>query len=235
MNRTYALAITLLSALWTAPASAALTPFTAEYEVNRGSLHIANTTFSLRATDSGGYVYQSVTRPVGLIALFRDDVITESSSFIVQGDGLRPVRFAYRHDGSDKNRGQTLEFDWSSGIAHSDYRGDRSVIKLAPGMLDRFLVQLALMRDLAVDELPAEYRAIDRGLVKTYKLLQTGAASVKTPAGTFETVVVQREDDGKALLFWCAPELGYLPVKMEQREPDKSTITMKLKRRPDTS
>lgn len=217
--------------LTTLPAMAhqSLDAYQADYELSHGSIHAADSRFVLQPADQGGYIYESVTHPVGFLALFRDDTIIERSYFSLVDGALRPLTFRYTYRGSDKNRNQSLDFDWLKKVVRSDYRGDKATLSLTPGMLDPLLVQLAVTLDLQHSHLADSYRVIDRGVVKTYRLEQTGHATVEVPAGTYNTVVVQRLDDDKTVLFWCAPELDYLPVKIEMREPDKSTISMMLK------
>lgn len=205
-----------------------LQPYTAVYTAEHGSLHAANTVFTLRRTGAGEYVFSSRAETAGIVSWFRDDVITERSRFMIHEGAIRPLEFEYRHAGGKRNRNQNLRFDWQAGVVHSDYRGEQAKLALKPGMLDHLLLQLALRRDLVRDRLPERYVVVDRNLVKRYKVELTGQARIDTGAGSFDTVIVQREDDGKTVLFWCAPELGYLPVRMEQREPDKSTITLEL-------
>lgn len=205
-----------------------LAPFTATYEVSHGSIHAADTVFRLERQRHGDYLFSSRAEAVGLLALFRDDVITETSRFTLHDGRIRALAFNYHHAGSSKNRDQSLRFDWQQGVAYSDYRGEKASIQLKPGMLDHQLLQLAVMRDLAADRLPARYTVLDRNSVKRYQVEKIGTARVETEAGTFETIIVQHEDEGKTTLFWCAPALNYLPVRMEQREPDESTITLEL-------
>ncbi|HET9679270.1 MAG TPA: DUF3108 domain-containing protein [Gammaproteobacteria bacterium] len=227
----FILVITTAALHFTAVAQAADAPlpfYQATYEVSHGSIHAANTRFTLERGEKERYVYHSKAWPVGLLALFRDDVITEKSIFTLHDDDIRPLTFKYRHQGSDENRRQTLQFDWTADVVHSNYRGDKATIALESGMLDHLLVQLAVMRDVAANSLPEEYVVLDRNVVKHYQVKRTGKADVETQAGTFNTVIVQRLDDDKTVLFWLAPKLNYVPVRMELREPDESTITMEL-------
>ena len=47
-----------------------------------------------------------------------------------------------------------------------------------------------------------------------------GEEKVNTPLGDLNTIKVQntKPDDVRKLIFWCAPELKYLPVKIEHTE-----------------
>jgi hypothetical protein len=50
------------------------------------------------------------------------------------------------------------------------------------------------------------------------------------PAGSFDTIIVQRVDDPKKTLrFWLAPERDYTPVKVVQDQEGQPELRMVLK------
>jgi hypothetical protein len=55
---------------------------------------------------------------------------------------------------------------------------------------------------------------------------------VRVPAGEFDAIRVERIRDipGRVTTTWFAAELGYMPVRIEQREPDGDVIEMRLSR-----
>ncbi len=216
----------------TAPAGEPLAhPFQATYEVRRGRLEFARSIFSLHDEGAGTWLYRSVTRPAGLVSLFRDDVITETTHFRIHDDSLRPQSYTYRHENSSRDRDQSVEFDWHAMVAHTVNEGRKRDLTLTSGMTDRFLAQLALSRDLAAGRGPAPaYTVVDRGEIKHYTLQRAGEDKLRTPAGQFAAIRVTKHDpDSKRVTtFWCAPALDYLPVKMEQSEPGEPTISFTL-------
>ena len=50
------------------------------------------------------------------------------------------------------------------------------------------------------------------------EVLATGNTKITVPAGTFDTVRVDRihDDNSRSTSFWLAPSLDYLPVKVSQ-------------------
>lgn len=216
----------------TAPAGEPLAkPFQATYQVRRGRLEFARSVFSLHDEGAGTWRYRSVTTPVGLISLFRDDVVTETSRFRIHDDRLRPLSYTFRYQNSSRDRDQSVEFDWRNMMAHTVNEGRKKDISLKPGMTDRFLAQLALSRDLAAGHGPTlTYTVVDRSEIKRYMLKQAESEQLRTPAGRFATIRITKHepDSGRITTFWCAPALDYLPVKIAQSEPDKPTVNLTL-------
>lgn len=208
----------------------ALQEFVAEYKVEKGGFDVARATFKLNRTQEGIYRFTSESHAVGLLSVFVDDVVREESLFHVNGGEMQPVSYRYRHENTDKNRNQSIDYDWVSGTAHLNYRGAETDVQLEPGTIDRFLLQLAVARDLENDSLDRQYKIVDNGRVKKYQLKTTGTKNIETPAGDFEALAVERVDDDldKQIRFWLAPELDYLPVRMEQSKKNEEPIRMTL-------
>ena len=107
--------------------------------------------------------------------------------------------------------------------------------------MDRLAIQLAV-RDLLVrhpETLPTEPRnftMIEDDRIKTYTMQVKGREVVKTPAGELDAIRVERvKDASKTTIFWVAPELGYIPVRVEQRKNDSEVLSIALRNRPETT
>ena len=79
-------------------------------------------------------------------------------------------------------------------------------------------------------KLPDAIAIVNDGKIKRYHFKRRNRDVLATPAGDFETVIVMREDpeSKRRTIFWLAPKHQWLPVKMQQREPGKATITFVL-------
>lgn len=230
----------ILALMTTLPAAfagdAATKPFLAEfdarYEVKRGRFEVAGARMSLQRTQDGIFRFTSQSEAVGMLAWFMDDVISEESIFRMTDDGFRPVSYKYRHRNSDKNRDESINYDWTSATAELDYRGKVNVVELTPGTVDRFLLQLAAAHGLLNGELEQEHRVLDNGRVKHFNLESREPERVKVPAGSFDTLVISKvdEDDDKHITYWFAPELGYVPVRIKRVKKNEEPIVLNLKK-----
>ncbi len=213
-----------------AVADTLIPPFSATYSVRVG---IARGETHMRMSDNGdgSFLFESEIQPKGVAKLFARGNIKETSHFRYGAHGVMPIDYA-RID-TIKDRNSRIEFDWTNGIARSTYKEQFREVSLAPGMLDTQLVLFAFMHDLLNAHQSLEYSLIDRkGRIKTYRVTSLGEEKIKTPAGQFETVVFrhQTKNSDRTTTFWCAPELNYLPARIEQQEGDDKPSRAELKK-----
>lgn len=212
------------------PATLNIPPFKMRYRVLRDGWHLGNATFTLQPAENGTWVFESRASASGLAALFVHATFSEHSHFTLHDHQLRPLDYTYTDSGSPSHN-EAVRFDWAAGQA-LDTKGKKThQLPLAPGILDRLTVQLALSRQLAAGlPLPSTWAVINGGELKHYRLRHKGKDLLATPAGDFATVIVSREDpkSRRSTTFWLAPKYAWLPVKMQQKEPGKATITFVL-------
>ena len=121
-------------------------------------------------------------------------------------------------------------FDWNKNTARTIENGQSKTTPLTPGVADRFLTQLILSQDAESGKFQDEYKVLDHRDISRFTPSRPRDKSLSVPAGTFDTVVVERQDKGSKRVtdFWFAPKLRYLPVQIQQREPDENTYTLSL-------
>ena len=90
-------------------------------------------------------------------------------------------------------------------------------------MLDRLSVTLppAVMNALRNGFETLELEVFDKDHVKTMRFTNEGTETLDTPMGEVETIRVRGETasgSSRSSLTWFAPELDYVPVRLEQRK-----------------
>lgn len=222
--------VTMIAALAALPALAGMPePFTARYDVDFAGLG-GELTSTLERNGVDVWVFENRTRAKGVARMMRPRDVVDRSEFVRDGERLVPQRFDFS-DGSRRNkRGNVIEFDWHERRAASDYDGERKPLELGDGTLDRQLMQIAMMRDLAAGVREAAYVVVDRHDVKRYEIDVVAEETVTVPAGEYRTLKIERRRPGssRSSLLWCAPELGYLPVRLEQLKDGKVIATLTL-------
>ncbi len=198
------------------------TPFEAEYNLYSKGLKVAHITRTFKPLADGTYIYESNSHTVGLLALFRDDKIIERSHWRPTDSGFQPLFYTYEHSGSKKNRDVKIDFDWPQQQVKMRVDDNKWQMELEPGTLDKMVYQLAVMRDLKRGLDTFSYRVADGGKMKSYNFETFDKESVETPYGDFQALKVERfrDDRERETIFWCVPELDYLPVKVVNIEPD---------------
>ena len=215
-----------LACLLVAPLAQAInitTPFNAEYYVLRNDSKIGERTHTLNK-DKNGYLYESRMHTTGLAALLKSGEVTERSYWQLQNNYIQPQRYEYL-DSSDDSRTAKLIFDWPNLRITNRVGNKPWSMDLPLHAQDKFGYMLALMHDLQQGNTTPEYKIADGGRLKTYRFINTGKVLLDTKLGKLETIKLQRIRVGKKnrkVFIWCAPSLGYLPVKIERHK--KGTI-----------
>lgn len=196
-------------------------PFAAEYKVKVGAAR-GEMTLELSRLDNH-YHARALTRPRGLATLLTRGTLIETSHFNVTADGIVPLNYSSVDGISRKNRDSTLDFDWTTGTVSGHY-GDQAVeLAIEPGTVDRLLVQFALMRDLLDDGEPRPITMVYKQGLRSLEAERVEETRIEVPYGELDTVVVRHVQDGgkRVTTFWCAPDLDYLPVRIEQLRKGK--------------
>ncbi len=68
------------------------------------------------------------------------------------------------------------------------------------------------------------------GRIKDNTFTAEGSERLRTAVGEYHTVKYRssRPDSDKSTVFWCAPELGYLPLKVELRDGKDLEVSMRI-------
>ncbi len=220
LSRNRILAALALFLAVSAAGAAELTPHRAEYKV-KISIVSGRLNTELRAIDSG-FVATHAIKAVGMSRIFTNGTMRVSSEFTAEDDGVKPVRF-HEVDTIRDDPEVRLSFDWTTDIA-SGTVGDKEVaIQLDGVSHDNVSVQYALMHDLLNGGTKQSYTIFDIDKMRVAQVRNIGTKRVKTKAGSYDVVGIQHQKEGSSRVttLWCAPELDYLPVIVEQHRKKK--------------
>jgi hypothetical protein len=202
-------------------------------------IDVAQTRWTIRALDGGGFVYESHTRTVGVISMMREDSILERSEWRPVDDALQPFEYHYDRRRGDRRREVSVHFDWPAGKVRNTANGQEWEMPVPAGTLDKLSYLLVMMRDLGLGKRDLRYPIADGGTLKTYRWRVVGEEEVETSRGRLATLKVQRirlpEERDRDTVLWCAEALGFLPVRIEHREVDGTLIELSLERVDETA
>ena len=219
----------LLLPLTTAFAALQLEPFEARFQVTRNGFTLGTMDIRLTLDDKGEYAYSSHTKPGELLGLFISDEVHEASEGSYRNGHVKPDRYHYLQDNGKRKKQTDLDFDWPDGQVWTESEGKRWAQNLLDNTHDKYSQQLALRLDLAKGEQQISYPVADGGKIKTYHYQVVGEDMVELPYGRLKCLQVRRnkEDHPPDYVIWVAPELNYLPVKIE-RERSSGTYAIEL-------
>ena len=231
MSAAFRLAVlTLLLGLIGVPVAGAVEvfqqDFTAQYVLKARGLVVGRSAWSLTAGDAE-LVYEVETNAAGIAVFFSNDHIIERSVWRRHGEVLKPHEYRYDRSGGRKEKRVAVDFLWSERMARNTSHGRTWKMPIPGNAIDKMSYVIAMMHGLGNGQQSFEYSVADGGKLKLYTLTTVGDESLDTKIGTLKTIKVlrRRDDSTRETTFWCAPELGFLPVKVEHREPDGETVT----------
>lgn len=207
------------------------TQLTLEYDMIYNGTAMAQVVNRLEH-DQKSYLISEEVRGKGFYALLRAGAVRRVARGTMGADGLKPIEFRDRRGDAPEN---VAHFDWakSSMVQGQDGKGEIRAMPATTSdqtISDRlsFLWNFAF-RSPDFVRAGKEVSAIlsdGRGL-STFRYLVTGAETLKTPAGTLETVkLVKQRDPGddRGTEIWLATERHYLPVRILVIEKDGTRI-----------
>ena len=204
--------------------------FMADYKLTHNSIEIGHVALSISLQENGQYQLTSTTKTSGALAFFRNDDVVETSLFELSEDHLRPLSYRYQQALGKKNKNISLQFDWQKKTLTNSSQGQDWKLTLTKGVLDKALLQVALMLDL---NKPAsqvfQYKVADGGRLKDYVFSHLGMETVDIGGTEYDTVKLARQKGTRPSItyYWCAPELHNLPILL-QRKKSYGTFEMRL-------
>ncbi len=211
------LAAAIPSLLW-ADKSQPIPPFIAHYQLDRGVIPVGEVVVTLAISGDGRYSYRSQTRLIGLAAQFRQDEIDEVSQGSIKDLQIVPEQYSYQHRRTGDDRNLSLNFDWHKNRAIHEIKDSRWSMAVPKGVQDKFSQQLSLMLAMTTSPKLLDIQVADGGGLKQYRYTLDGEEVVNTTIGDYQAVKAIRSKSGRPsqTTLWLAPELHYLPIRIER-------------------
>ena len=221
--------IVLLTAWWIPlHAESTLTPHSAVYKVKisvlGGQLHT-----ELRETATG-YEATHVIQATGMSRMLARGTIEEISNFDTAPTGIKPRQYRSKDTLSRDKAEVRVSFDWEAGEARGTVN-DTEVVSTIEGLAhDRVSIQYEVMHDLLNNQRSDKYTMFEIDRIRPVNVRVIGEKRVDVPAGTFDVIGIQHQAEGskRVTTLWCARELDYLPVIIEQHRKGKLRVRATL-------
>ena len=210
--------------------AAELQPFTVSFNVTWHGMAAGRSKLELQRMADGRWSYSSQSEAQGLFRLALPAELKSRSIFTIQNGQVVPEHFT-GDDGTDsQKRDQDLVFDWERGRVTGIAEKQPVDLPTQPGLQDGMSIQVSLIHALLAGHVPSRVVMVDKTKIKEYVYSAEGTASVKTPLGVRQTVIYRSGRPGSphGTWFWCDPQLGFLPVKVERRTGNNVEWSMTL-------
>lgn len=181
--------------------------------------------------NEGIYTYSLKTEPTGFWKLIANGSIHESTDFKVIDEIIKPMSYKLRDTIRRTPRESEITFDWINGVMRGFYK-DRSIdLKIEPSILTRILLQIEIMHQKQSNTLKDKYSIFDRDKIKEIEISTSNRQKViSVPFGSYNVVEVshQSKESNRINTLWLAPELDFIPIRMEQSEDNKLNFEANL-------
>ncbi len=148
---------------------------------------------------------------------------SQTSVFTISGNNVIPTQASTTYKVFGIGRTHTLNFNPSKKQVVSTYKGDTFNLNMAQQAFDDLSLEVQIRQDLLNGKFSGNYYMAKKDKIEKTPFKKTGNTKITVPAGTFDTVRVDRmhDDNSRSTSFWLAPSLDYLPVKVSQMNDGK--------------
>ncbi|PKG73289.1 DUF3108 domain-containing protein [Shewanella sp. GutCb] len=204
-----------------------LTPHTAEYQVNYGSIELGRARYILSAPDGGVFQYR-FDSDVSLLML--SDQRHVRSEFTLQDNQLVPMRYSVERTGTGPDFREQIAFAKGQNVVHSRYKDERAKFPYDAELFDALMVQLQFRLDMAANKEELHYTMVKEGEIDDYAFKIVGKERVNIDSGSYQTLKfeVKRDSTKRQTFFWMSPELSYLPIRLTHFEKGSKQLDIKL-------
>ncbi|TCM70744.1 uncharacterized protein DUF3108 [Acinetobacter calcoaceticus] len=194
-------------------ASFALSPFNASYQFSYNGKNMGSATRVL-SQNGNNWTYTFSAKAAAMASA------TETSRFSFASGKISSNSFTRTSKVLVHNNTLNITFNPTGKVINTKKDDKARSFPWKAGALDELNAELQLREDLKSAGLQSAYYITDAKGVDTRQFVRQGTESVKTNFGTFDTVKVllKHEKAGKNSIFWLAPKLDYLPVKMSHQD-----------------
>lgn len=201
--------------------AADLSGFSATYQVNA---HGKKGTATRTLTKNGNSFSYTVKGSAAAIAN-----LSQSASFSLSSGTILPQNSSMSVKILGVGNTHNIRFNNAAKTVVSTYKGKSTTLKMNRQAYDDLSLEAQIRQELINGKFTGSYYLVKKDEIELTKFRRSGSTKITVPAGTYDTVRIDRihDDKGRATSFWLAPSLNYLPVKVSQTN-DGKVISMEL-------
>jgi hypothetical protein len=204
-------------------------PYTAKYSLVKTGMAMAQATYTLARTERG-WEFRAHARPTRMISLMINDEIDEYSLLEIENGQVKPIEYQYTQKKGDAKTVKFLEvrYDWPNRIATVNNGSDSRRLDITDDIQDPLSVQLALMQRMKRGCRNVRYTVIDALEPQKQRFECTASESVSTELGELQALKLSYRKGKRETVTWLAPELNYIPVKIQQYKNNDLNSEMRI-------
>ena len=187
----------------------AMSPFQASYQFAYNGKNLGSATRTL-SQNGNTWTYVFAAKAAAIASA------SETSRFSFSNGQINSSSFSRTSKILVHNDTMTINFNPNTKTINTKKKDQPRSFAWKAGALDELNAELQVREDLKGSGLKSSYLIADAKGLDSRRFIKQGNETIKTSAGTYNTIkVVLTHDNGeKSSIFWLAPQLDYLPVKM---------------------
>jgi hypothetical protein len=210
------------------PAAKPPVPYSAKYTLVKTGMSLAQATYTLARTERG-WEFRAHARPTRMLSLMVSDEINEYSLLEIENGQVKPIEYRYAQKAGDKSiKSLQVQYDWQNQTATVNNGSDSRQLALSADTHDPLSVQLALIQQMKNGCRKARYTVIDELELQKRRFECTANESVSTDLGDHQALRVSYRNGKRETVTWLAPELNYVPVKIQQFKNNDLNSEMRI-------
>ncbi len=201
----------------------------ASYDILKQGLKLAEVNEVFEHND-GHYRIVSVTKPVGLLALFQPETIVVTSEGAVTEQGLLPHHFTHRRTRSPE-KNSSADFNWSQSELTLSNQAGIKLLTLPPLTQDRLSMMYQFVIRPPNNRLELRFDMTNGHKLEEYRYQLNPAQTVTVPFGklrSYHLYTPPQKTQWKSEL-WLAVDHGYVPCKVVVTEDDGAQLVQVLR------
>lgn len=200
----------------------AIEPFQAAYQFAYNGKNLGTATRTLKPSGQDWIYTFSAT--AGMIAS-----ATETSRFKLTNGQVNSESFSRSSKILVHQDNMNIHFDPAKKLISTQKKETPRSFTWQPNSLDELNAEVQIREDLIHGKLKSSYPLTDAKGIEQRQFIKDGNEQVQTPYGTFDTIKVrmQHSKPQRNTIFWLAPKLNYLPVKITHND-DKTSYGLTL-------
>ena len=208
----YIIAIALSFLLQLSASASSLKDFSASYDLYHNGMYIGKSN-RLLSTKNKLLTFTSTAKTAGILALFSDITVTETSKLRFKNNRLNFFSYTYNEKDSDKNEGYQLRLDKFHQFYNSSTEQHYPVTK---NLHDTLGFTVAIMPELQAGKREIKYHIAEKDSLKNYTLKFIQKENLITDNGEISTLKMEHYDPQTKLRFtlWCAENMDFLPIRI---------------------
>ncbi|MEG0482676.1 MAG: DUF3108 domain-containing protein [Acinetobacter sp.] len=224
--KTFSIATSISSAILLTAFSSnvlAMSPFQASYDFAYNGKNLGSATRTL-SKNGNNWTYVFAAKAAAIASA------SETSRFSFANGQINSNSFSRTSKVLVHNDTMTINFNPNTKTINTKKKDQPRSFAWKAGALDELNAELQVREDLKGSGLKSNYLIADAKGLDSRRFVKQGTETIKTATGTYNTVkVVLTHDNGeKSSIFWLAPQLDYLPVKMSHVD-GKTSYNLTLK------